>query len=239
VSDIKARLEANLSAIKERIADAARRAGRNPQSVRLVVVTKYASADLARQVAELGYMDLAESRPQELWAKAALLQDLPVRWHLVGHLQRNKVRRTLPITSWIHSVDSVRLLDEIQHQADALGLRPQVLLEVNVSGDAAKHGFAPDELPAVVARLAEWPSLQVCGLMAMAGLTHMHEAAAADFRRLRQLRDALADTVPPPHHLTELSMGMSGDFEEAVLEGATMVRVGSAVFEGVENAELG
>lgn len=228
------RLRENIQSVIQRARRAAEIASRDPDSVRVVIVTKYVSVEVARAVVELGHLDLGESRPQELWAKAAALSHYAPRWHLVGHLQRNKVRRTLPLTYFIHSVDSVRLLDELDRVAAQLGLLPRVLLEVNISGEATKHGFQPNELPDVVDRLQRWSHIQVCGLMTMSALDHVGEAAAEDYRQLRQLRDSLVEQVPGPHHFQELSMGMSRDFELAIHQGATMVRVGSAVFEGIE-----
>ncbi|GIW92097.1 MAG: YggS family pyridoxal phosphate enzyme [Pirellulaceae bacterium] len=233
MSSWRERITENLTRIHHRIQQAALSAGRDPSEVRLVVVTKYVTPDLARLLVELGQVDLGESRPQELWKKADCMRDLPVRWHLVGHLQRNKVRRTLPLCHLIHSVDTVRLLDELENEAQRLDLHPQVLLEVNVSGDPNKHGFAPHELPGVIDQASRWQRVHIAGLMTMAALGHVGQAAAADFARLRQLRDELKARVPVGHSLQELSMGMSGDFEEAIAEGATWIRIGSAIFDAL------
>jgi pyridoxal phosphate enzyme (YggS family) len=159
---------------------------------------------------------------------------LPIRWHLIGHLQRNKIRRTLPLVNCIHSVDSLRLLEAIEQEAGSLGRRIDVLLEVNVSGDAAKHGFQPAELEPVLGQIAGRSHTAVRGLMTMAALEGGAERARRDFSALRELRDRLAPHSPPGVSLEELSMGMSEDFEVAIEEGATMVRVGSALFEGLE-----
>jgi pyridoxal phosphate enzyme (YggS family) len=229
------RIAANLAAVRERIAAAARAAGRDPAEVRLVAVTKYVDAATTRLLAEAGCLDLGESRPQLLWDKAEQLHDLPIRWHLIGHLQRNKIRRTLPFVHLIHGVDSLRLLEELDREQAALAERPplSVLLEVNVGGEAAKHGFTPDEVPPLVDALARCEHLQVQGLMAMARLTDDADAARADFARLRALRDRLRREWSGRFALDELSMGMSGDFEAAIAEGATLVRIGSALFEGL------
>jgi len=227
------RIAENLADIRQRIARAAARSGRTAADIRLVAGTKYVGPDLIRLLVEAGCVDLGESRPQALWDKAAALADLNVTWHLVGHLQRNKVRRTLPLVSLIHSVDSPRLAEAIDAEAAALSRRVDVLLEINVSGEAAKHGALPDEAAALLAVAAAQPRLNVRGLMTMARLEGDAAAARADFARLRQLRDELAGRCPPNVQLTELSMGMSGDFAEAIEEGATIVRIGSALFEGI------
>ncbi len=226
------RLADNLEHIRGRIAAAAERSGRAADSVKLVAVTKSVVAEQARELVLAGCCDLGEGRPQELWSKASSLADLDIRWHLIGHLQRNKVERTLPLVSMIHSVDSLRLLRAIDAAAPALGRTMPVLLEVNISGDAAKHGFAPSEMPERLAEAAHCRHVQIRGLMAMAGLDGDKNQARREFRSLRELRDRLRD-LPGGASLTELSMGMSGDFEAAVEEGATIVRIGSALFEGI------
>ncbi len=225
----------NLAQIRGRIADAAERSGRQPDAVKLVAVTKYVDAATAHLLVEAGVNDLGESRPQQLWRKAEAMRDLPqIRWHLIGHLQRNKVRQTLPIVELIHSVDSQRLLGEIDRESEKLGRRARVLLEVNISGDETKHGFAAGELPAVLTQLAAHKHVEILGLMAMAHLEGGPAVARRDFAAMRELRDRLAAGAPPNVRLDELSLGMSADFEEAILEGATIVRVGSALVEGVE-----
>jgi hypothetical protein len=229
-----ARIRNNLAQVRGRLAAAAARARRQPQEIRLVGVTKYVDPALARLLAEAGLMDLGESRPQELWSKAEALGDRKISWHLIGHLQRNKVRRTLPLVTCIHSADSLRLLEEISREAAALNCSASVLLEVNASGDAAKHGFKPDEMQSLLPQIAELSNVSVLGLMAMAALEGGLERARRDFALLRGLRDRLAADCPAGILLRELSMGMSEDFEVAIEEGATIVRVGSALIEGVE-----
>jgi len=231
------RIRGNVAAVRERIASACRQAGREPESVRLVAVTKYVSAEVTRLVLEAGVADLAESRPQAVWAKAAALAAATPspRWHLVGHLQRNKVRRTLPLLALLHTLDSLRLLEAIAAETPAAGRQVcDVLVEVNLSADPGRSGAAIAEVPAIVRAAAAAPAVRLRGLMGMAG--HPDAAAAdarRDFARLRRLRDELAATLPDPGLLAELSMGMSGDFEAAILEGATIVRIGSALFEGL------
>ncbi len=234
------RLAANLAAVRDRIAAACRQAGRSPESVTLVAVTKYLSADLTRLVLEAGVTELAESRPQTVWAKAeALAAARPAaRWHLVGHLQRNKVHRTLPLLAMLHTLDSIRLLEAIQAESERVstGERPpcEVLVEVNLTADPGRSGAAIDDLPALVRAAAGSPAVRLRGLMGMAGHPDADAAdARRDFARLRTVRDELAATLPDPAALAELSMGMSGDFEAGILEGATIVRIGSALFEGL------
>lgn len=233
MSSIADRLRENLSHVRQRIAEAERRSGRPSGSVQLVAVTKYVGPDVIGVLVELGCRQIGESRPQDLWRKAEQLRDKQVQWHLVGHLQRNKIKRTIPLLSMLHSGDSLRLLEAVDAQAASLGRSVPVLLEVNISGEPAKHGFAPHEMRDVLPRLAELRHLDIRGLMTIAGLEGGLERARRDFRALRQLRDELSAVAPRSIQLAELSMGMSGDFEVAIEEGATIVRVGSALFEGL------
>jgi pyridoxal phosphate enzyme (YggS family) len=234
-NDIAARIRDNLAGVRERIATAAVRSGRKPEQVRLIGVTKYVDANIARMLFDAGVADLGESRPQELWNKAEALADLRIQWHLIGHLQRNKVKRTLESVGLIHSVDSLRLLQEINAQG-AGQARPvvDVLLEVNISGDVAKHGLRPDEIEPLIPEIAKLSHVAVQGLMTMSGLESTPEQTRHEFAALRELRDKLRSTATPNVALNELSMGMSDDFEIAIEEGATIVRVGSALFEGVK-----
>ncbi len=227
------RIVENLNHLRQRIAEAARNSGRSADDVKLVAVTKYVDVTTIRALVAAGCRDLGESRPQELWAKAAELADLSINWHLIGHLQRNKVERTLPLVSLVHSVDSVRLIAAIDESAAVTGREVPVLLEVNVSGDRSKHGFGPDEIARLLPGMTAFDRVEVRGLMAMAGREGDLESARRDFARLRELRNTLLPDLPERMSLDELSMGMSGDFEAAIEEGATIVRVGSALFEGV------
>ena len=223
-------LHQNLDRIRERIHNAAEAAGRSGADITLVGVTKYVKPDQAAALQRAGCVDLGESRPQQLWTKA---EQVPhARWHLVGHLQRNKVRQTVPLVTLIHSVDSHRLLASLERETHELNQRVDVLLEVNISGDASKHGLTKDELPPLLEKAAECSRVHVRGLMAMAAREGGPVVAGHNFAALRMLRDQLSDQVPPNINLSELSMGMSGDFETAIAEGATMVRIGSLLWEG-------
>lgn len=202
-----------------------------------MAVTKYADLDWVRALVALGVTELGESRPQQLVARSEQFPD-SVHWHLIGHLQRNKVDLVWPVVTRIHSVDSVRLLESLNNSGRntsdrKLGGRPRLLLEVNVSGEPSKDGFAPERL------LADWPTicrlefLEIDGLMTMAPHFENPDDSRPVFRALRELRDRLAAISSGRYSLPALSMGMSGDFEIAIEEGATMIRIGSTLFEGL------
>ena len=227
------RIADNLARVRGRIAEAAARSGRAADAVVLVAVTKYVGAEEARAVVECGCRTLGESRPQQLWEKAEALADADVRWHMIGHLQRNKIRKTLPLVAMVQSADNAKLVAAVDRVAGEASLRVPVLLEVNVSGEAAKHGFAPEAVEPFMEELPGYRHVEVRGLMCMAGFGSGLDAARRDFAALRTLRDRLRQNCPDGVHLDDLSMGMSADFEVAVEEGATMVRIGSTLFEGV------
>ncbi len=213
------------------MAAAALGAGRIPDDVTLVAVTKYAQMDWVQALAEIApSSDFGESRPQQLAERAQLLPG--IRWHLIGPLQRNKIRKTLPVVSRIHSVDSLKLLQDIERIALEEGLHPKVLLEINLVQDPAKHGFHRDLLLSHLDEICKVRSTQVVGLMTMAAHSDSGEDSRPTFAGLRELRDELARRSPWP--LPELSMGMTGDFEVAIEEGATHVRIGSALWDGLE-----
>lgn len=222
----------NVAHVRERIAAAAERAGRAADDVRLVAVTKYVGPAEIEHLLAAGCLDLGESRPQDLWEKAPLFPGRGARWHLIGHLQRNKIRRTLPLIELLHSADSGRLLNELDREAERLGHPVSVLLEVNISQDDSKTGMAAAEVARFLARWS-YPHVRLRGLMGMASQGGDRDQARREFAALRELRDESRGLAPSRDDFRELSMGMSGDFEEAILEGATIVRVGSALFEGL------
>lgn len=230
----------NYRSVRQRIDDACRRAGRDPASVMLVAVTKYAQLDWVRCLVSLGAVELGESRPQQLIQRAQELgapahRHLPVHWHLIGNLQRNKVRAVLPCLNMLHAADSLRLLEAVDRIARELDLRPRVLVEVNLSGEKSKHGFQADELLAAWDQITQLERLQTEGLMTMAAYSPDPENARGKFTRLRELRDELRSRSDHKvaAKLNHLSMGMTGDFEVAIEEGATIVRIGSALWDGL------
>jgi len=228
MSNIEAQLRHNLARVQQRIAAACQRSGRDPAAITLVAVTKYADPAWIPPLLSLGLRDLGENRPQQLVTRAISLPD--ARWHLIGQLQRNKVRSVLPHTVLIHSVDSLRLLERISDIAGELGLSTRVLLQINVSGEESKQGFTPDDLRRDWPAARSLPHVQIDGLMTMAPLEDNPELARPSFRGLRNLRDELQHDTALPH----LSMGMSHDMDVAIEEGATLIRIGSALFEGLE-----
>jgi pyridoxal phosphate enzyme (YggS family) len=224
-------MNANLQSVLERIKSAAEKSGRSASSVQLIAITKYVDSDAARQLVLDGCWRLGESRPQDLWQKAQRLSDLNIQWHLVGHLQRNKVKRTIDVAELIHSVDSPRLLMAIDEAARGRSRTVDVLLEINISGESAKHGLAADQLPGLLDLAAGLANIRVSGLMCMAALGAAEDQTRRQFARLRRLKEQFADRNSQNIQLKELSMGMSGDFEAAIAEGATMVRIGSLLFQ--------
>lgn len=212
-----------LQAVRLRIADACARAGRSPDEVTLVAVTKGFPPEAVREAAAAGVRHFGENRIQEAQAKLPALGDLSPKptWHMVGHLQTNKVKTALNLFDIIQSVDSFHLAEAINRRAPQPDRVP-VLLEVNVAAEPAKYGFSPDELPSQAEAIRRLPGLDVRGLMTVAPMTDDREQLRPIFRRLRQLAQSL--------QLPELSMGMTDDFETAVEEGATIVRVGRAIF---------
>jgi hypothetical protein len=210
----------NLTVVRARIAAACERAGRAPEDVTLIAVSKTFGADALAAAFAAGQRDFGENRVQEALPKieAIAARGLEARWHLVGHLQSNKAKAAAGRFAVIHSVDSIRLAQELSRRAH----RTAVLLEVNVAQEESKFGFAPEEVAPALSSIANLPHLEVRGLMTVAPDAGDPEAVRPVFRKLRELRDALG--------LHELSMGMSNDYEVAIEEGATMVRVGRAVF---------
>jgi pyridoxal phosphate enzyme (YggS family) len=226
-----------LARVRERVTLAAERAGRTADEVRLVVVTKGVSADQIRVAIEAGATDLGENRVQDMLPKMeelSWLVPLP-RWHFIGTLQKNKVRSVAGRVALIHSIDSVVLGHEVAKRSAAQGATQDALLEVNASGEASKHGIPPDDAEAALEALAGEKGLRIRGLMTIAPQGSL-ALARSTFETLRDLRDRLGKTIAGAA-LTELSMGMTDDFEPAIEEGATIVRIGTAIF-GVPGSRL-
>lgn len=224
-------IAANLKNIQERIAAAAREAGRDPATVRLVAVSKTQTAAALEEAARSGQLLFGENYVQELTAKAAAVTE-PVEWHFIGNLQGNKVRQVAGLVSMVHSVDRLSLAQEIDRQWARIGRACDVLVQVNIACEATKCGTSTDELFRLVRDIARLPHLQVRGLMTMPPFFDDPEGARPYFRELRRLAAAIAALGVAGVEMKELSMGMSGDFEVAIEEGATLVRVGSAIFGG-------
>jgi PLP dependent protein len=217
----------NLAHVREQIAQAAAKAGRAVDEIELVAITKTHPAEKVREAVEAGQTLFGESRVQEARIK---IPELPsaLYWHFVGHLQKNKIRHALPLFELIHSVDSLGLAEDVNRIAEEEGLHPRVLLEVNVAGEGSKFGFSPDKLRAQMESLLGLPRLSILGLMTIPPLADEAEASRKYFVGLRELRDRLQTEFHVD--LAQLSMGMTNDFPIAVVEGATLVRVGTAIF---------
>lgn len=227
-------IQNNLREVESTIAAACERVGRDASDITLVAVTKYADLAWVETLANI-HPTFGENRPQQLAERRPKFPD--AEWHLIGQLQRNKARLAVENAAWIHSVDSLRLLERIAAVARELQKRPRILLQVNVSGEESKSGFRPDELTAGWERIVTFQSdLEISGMMTMAPASEDPEAARPTFRGLAELRTRLAEdnrTRSAGIELCELSMGMSGDFEVAIEEGATVVRVGSRLYRGL------
>lgn len=219
----------NLTHILAKIAAAARRAGRDPASVRLVAVSKTIPAEAVEDAARAGQRLFGENYVQEFTAKAREVRE-PVEWHFIGHLQSNKVKYLAGLVTCIHSVDRLSLAEEIDRQWAKRDAVCDILVQVNIAGEETKSGTSASELTDLVAAMATLPHVRVRGLMTMPPFFDDPEEARPYFRELRRLADAVAAENIPGISMTELSMGMSGDFEAAVEEGATLVRIGTALF---------
>ncbi|MGQ0793198.1 MAG: YggS family pyridoxal phosphate-dependent enzyme [Deltaproteobacteria bacterium] len=218
----------NLKSVRDRIRQAAQRAGRAANEITLVAVSKGVSAESIAEAARHGSEAFGENYAQELRAKQTLLEREQVGWHFIGRLQRNKVKYVVGRVKLIHSLADFEVAVEISRRAEKLGRgRVPVLVEINIAGDVSKDGIAPGEADGFVGALGQLPMIEPRGFMAMPPFSEDAEASRGHFRRLRALRDSLREKF---RDLSELSMGMSGDFEVAIEEGATMVRVGSAIF---------
>ena len=219
----------NLALVRARIAAAARRAGRSPEDIRLVAVSKKMPPERILAAVAAGVQDFGENYVQEAQVKIQAVQNqtnVPINWHMIGHLQSNKAKYSVSLFSFIHSVDNLRLAQEIGKQSVKIGKEQLVLIEVNLAGGENRAGVAPEETLALAEGVAQIPGVRLCGLMGIAPFGGSPEEARPHFRRLRTLFDSL----PDPQHRRTLSMGMSADFEVAIEEGANLVRVGTAIF---------
>ncbi len=239
MNDVQDILKRNIERAREAVSEALAAAGRPADSVKVVSVSKYVSVELTCSLVEAGMTHLGESRPQSIWQKhdavneVARRQSVEIEWHMIGHLQRNKVARTLPMIEWLHSLDSLRLADAINAEAIKQQRRVNSLLEVNVSEDTSKTGLPPEEARQVLQHVLSLPGLCVRGLMAMSTEHATAEQTLREFHRVRELRDALQREFGTACDLSELSMGMSGDFQQGIAAGATMIRIGSLLWEGL------
>lgn len=229
MSDVSSIIRKNLDAVQDRIHAACQRAGRDENSVRLVAVTKYAQWPWVKALAEF-HQTFGENRPQQLQERSVLMPE--IHWHLIGQLQRNKAKLAVEHAAMIHSVDSAKLLERVSSVSSEQHNGSEVLLQVNVSGEDSKSGFTPESLRAEWSDLQQLPNVKIRGLMTMAPATDDEAVIRKVFRDLRTLRDEIQDAHKTA--LPQLSMGMSGDFEIAIEEGATLVRIGSLLFEGLQ-----
>ena len=221
---------ANLTTVRGRLEQAARAAGRDPATIRLVAVSKTFPADAVRAAADRGQLDFGENRVQEGLQKIRATADQPLRWHLIGHLQSNKAKKAVESFALIHSIDGVDLLRKVDDAAVALGRTPEVLVQVDMAGEATKFGAPEDTVPAIFEAAESLRAARLVGPRDLPPFAESLEEARPWFRRLRELRDRLAAQGVPAARLRELSMGMSHDFTVAIEEGATMVRIGTAIF---------
>lgn len=223
-------MKERLEGVLDRIHKAALAYGRDPRSVRLVAVSKTVGAEQVRQAVAAGVDTLGENYIQEAREKIDALAALPVAWHFIGHLQTNKAKYAVRLFELIHTLDSPKLAAELDRQAAKAGKTQRVLVQVNVSGEASKSGVSEAEAGQLVAEIAKLPHLSLEGLMTMPPFFDQPEKARPYFRALRRLRDEIQQRNLPGVDLRELSMGMTGDFEVAIAEGATLVRIGTAIF---------
>lgn len=220
-------LSGNLISIQSRIEAACRRAGRDPASVELMAVTKGHSPEMIGEAASLGLTLFGESKIQEAKGKLPLCPG-SAHWHMIGHLQTNKCRDAIQLFEMIHSVDSLHLAEELNRRAEQASRSPRILLEVNLAGEASKFGYSPERLLAELEQINSLPRLEVHGLMTIAPWTENPDKVRPVFNRLKKLKERCEAILGAP--LPHLSMGMTGDFEVAIEEGATIVRIGSALF---------
>jgi pyridoxal phosphate enzyme (YggS family) len=220
----------NLADVRGRLEQAARTGGRDPASIRLLAVSKTFPPEAVRVAYEAGQLDFGENRVQEGLQKIRATADLQLRWHLIGHLQSNKARKAVEAFDLIHSIDGADLLRQVDQAAEASGRNPEVLVQVDLAGETTKFGAPEQTVPAIFEAGQLLRAARIAGLMLLPPFAENPEDARPWFRRLRELRDRLADRGVPSSWLRELSMGMSHDFTVAIEEGATIVRIGTAIF---------
>jgi pyridoxal phosphate enzyme (YggS family) len=223
-------IPANVKMIRERIARCCERIGRDPVEVTLVAVAKTFPAETVREVVQAGVGDIGENYVQELQHKRDVLGDKGIRWHFVGHLQSNKARMVAPFAHLIHAVDSVALARELDRRVREAGRVQDVLIEVNTTGEGSKFGVRPDGAASLVRSMRPFPNLRIAGLMTIGPFLPDPEGSRPMFRLLRELRDSIAAVPQDNVTMRHLSMGMTGDFEVAIEEGATIIRIGTAIF---------
>lgn len=216
--------------LHSRIEKACRQCDRDPENVHLVAVSKTVSSQTVRDAATCGLNLFGENYIQEARKKIAALEDINADWHFIGHLQSNKAKYAVRLFDLIHSVDSIKLAGEINKQAQKIGKIQKILLQVNIAGEASKSGASPDATRMLLEETVKMDHLSVCGLMTMPPFFNAPEKARPFFRSLRELRGELCSCIPRDVAFNELSMGMTGDFEVAIEEGATYIRVGTAIF---------
>ncbi len=222
-------MKQRLENIKERIRKAAESCGRDPNSVRLVAVSKTVAADIVKEAIAAGVTTVGENYVQEAREKFKALVQYPLSWHFIGHLQSNKAKYAVRLFDLIHTVDSLKLALELDKQAAKVDKVQQILVQVNISGEDTKSGISADEAPRLISEISRMENIALKGLMTMPPYFYQPEKVRPFFAALRKLRDQIEQTQPNVS-LTELSMGMTGDFEVAIKEGATLVRVGTAIF---------
>ena len=225
-------LRARLADVRDRIARAAARSGRNLSHIRLIAVSKTFDAEHVRAAAQTGQIDFGENKVQEAQQKQAQTTDLPITWHLIGHLQSNKARKAAATFDVIHSIDDASLVGSIEEAAAKAGRKIELLVQVDLAGEPTKHGAREEALPAIFEAAKGCTAVRLSGLMVLPPTADHPEGARRWFRELRDVRDRLLARGVDAVMLTELSMGMSHDYEIAVEEGATLVRVGTAIFGG-------
>ncbi|MBN1795118.1 MAG: YggS family pyridoxal phosphate-dependent enzyme [Sedimentisphaerales bacterium] len=234
--------EERIKQLNKNIKETCARCGRDPAEVKLVIVTKSAQFEAVKDVINLGYTELGENHVQQLKKVAAQIDEYfegdesnkkkKVRWHMIGHLQRNKVRQVLPFCCMIHSLDTLRLAEEINTAGAKLNFQAKVLLQINASEEPQKYGVPVGAAIHLAEQIVTMPNLKLCGLMTMAPLTRDKKIIRRCFVRARELFEEMKGEKIVGPEFTELSMGMSGDYEEAIEEGATILRIGSAIFAG-------